>query len=246
MTHSSKLISSLFDHKNTLSSLITQSNKLAKLTGEACLIGENLKNVIFICNSEIMVTAFTHIVKGINPNVVANTVTILQYTQSEEPPKESTNNQLDVEIFILTDSNDVKAITHFKQESEKDEFDSSSKVFVIAPQTFHLSSLSRLNANIILSLESSADIIRDVFLQGIKGDKVTQGFINLSEDKCAKLTPRQKDVLELLCDGKSNKEISRDLNLAMGTIKVHIIAIFRELGVSNRTQAAMVLGSKAS
>lgn len=53
------------------------------------------------------------------------------------------------------------------------------------------------------------------------------------------LTRRQRDVLALLQRGKSNKEIARSLDLAEGTVKTHCMAIFRELGVSNRTEAAL-------
>lgn len=59
------------------------------------------------------------------------------------------------------------------------------------------------------------------------------------------LTPRQEEVLTLVNQGKSNKEIARELNLTEGTVKVHCKAIFRELGVANRTQAA-VLFSKTN
>jgi DNA-binding NarL/FixJ family response regulator len=51
------------------------------------------------------------------------------------------------------------------------------------------------------------------------------------------LTPRQIDVLTLLVQGKSTKLISRELRVATGTVKTHTAAIFRALGVSNRTQA---------
>lgn len=53
------------------------------------------------------------------------------------------------------------------------------------------------------------------------------------------LTARQLDVLRLLAVGKSNKEIARDLGMAEGTVKIHITAIFRALGVVNRTQAVL-------
>jgi DNA-binding NarL/FixJ family response regulator len=53
------------------------------------------------------------------------------------------------------------------------------------------------------------------------------------------LTRRQRDVLALLKNGKTNKEIARSLDLAEGTVKTHCMAIFRELGVSNRTEAAL-------
>jgi DNA-binding NarL/FixJ family response regulator len=51
------------------------------------------------------------------------------------------------------------------------------------------------------------------------------------------LTPRQLEVLGLLAEGLSNKQIGSHLNIAPGTIKAHIAAIFRELNASNRTQA---------
>lgn len=58
----------------------------------------------------------------------------------------------------------------------------------------------------------------------------------------AVLTPRQRGVLELLVEGKSNKAIARDLKLGEGTVKVHMAALFRNLGVRSRTAAAVVGG----
>ena len=57
------------------------------------------------------------------------------------------------------------------------------------------------------------------------------------------LTKRQLEVLALLVQGKPNKVISRELGLAQGTVKVHTAAIFRALGVSNRTEAAFAVSS---
>jgi DNA-binding NarL/FixJ family response regulator len=54
------------------------------------------------------------------------------------------------------------------------------------------------------------------------------------------LTPRQRDVLAMLRQGKSNKEIARDLDLAEITVKLHVTAILRALNVENRTQAAIL------
>lgn len=55
----------------------------------------------------------------------------------------------------------------------------------------------------------------------------------------AAVTPRQREVLELLVQGKSNKEIARALHLGEGTVKVHMAALFRTLGVSTRAAAAV-------
>ena len=53
------------------------------------------------------------------------------------------------------------------------------------------------------------------------------------------LTPRQLEVLKLLGEGLPNKLICRRLNIATGTVKVHISGIFRELGVASRLQAVV-------
>ena len=55
----------------------------------------------------------------------------------------------------------------------------------------------------------------------------------------AGLSPRQLDVLACLLRGMSNKEIGRELELAEGTVKSHIFAIFRALDVSSRAQAVI-------
>ncbi len=53
------------------------------------------------------------------------------------------------------------------------------------------------------------------------------------------LTDRETDVLQLLAQGKSNKEISRALNIAEQTVKTHVSHILDKLGVPSRTQAAL-------
>lgn len=53
------------------------------------------------------------------------------------------------------------------------------------------------------------------------------------------LTDRQLDVLALLAEGKTNRDIAWALGLAEGTIKIHVTAILKTLGVRNRTQAVI-------
>ncbi len=55
------------------------------------------------------------------------------------------------------------------------------------------------------------------------------------------LTERQGQVLSLLVQGKSNKLICRALNLAEGTVKIHVTAILRALNVTNRTEALVAV-----
>lgn len=57
----------------------------------------------------------------------------------------------------------------------------------------------------------------------------------------AGLTPREKEVLQLVAAGMSNKHVAIELDLQEKTVKHHMTQIMTKLGVANRTEAAMVL-----
>jgi DNA-binding NarL/FixJ family response regulator len=78
--------------------------------------------------------------------------------------------------------------------------------------------------------------VRNLF-EGSKGGETASREDTRVPD--AGLTRREADVLELLAGGASNREISRALFLSEKTVKAHLAAVFRKLGVTNRTQAAM-------
>jgi DNA-binding NarL/FixJ family response regulator len=58
------------------------------------------------------------------------------------------------------------------------------------------------------------------------------------------LTKSQARVLELLAEGKTNREIGQLLDVTEGTVKIHVSAIFKALNVSNRSQALLVAQGK--
>lgn len=58
------------------------------------------------------------------------------------------------------------------------------------------------------------------------------------------LTKSQARVLELLAEGKTNREIGELLDITEGTVKIHVSAIFKALGVTNRSQALLVAQGK--
>lgn len=59
----------------------------------------------------------------------------------------------------------------------------------------------------------------------------------------ATLTPTQLRVLEGLAAGRLNKQIAFDMDISIATVKAHVTAIFRKLGVINRTQAVLIAQS---
>ena len=54
-----------------------------------------------------------------------------------------------------------------------------------------------------------------------------------------RLTPRQRDILKLLCQGLANKEIALQLGMSNNTVRTHLMLAFRVLGVRSRTAAAL-------
>jgi DNA-binding NarL/FixJ family response regulator len=95
---------------------------------------------------------------------------------------------------------------------------------------------------IVVALSGSGNVlspraVRNLFEGTMRADGPEATESNPVHD--AGLTRRESDVLHLLAGGASNREISRQLFLSEKTVKAHLAAVFRKLGVSNRTQAAM-------
>lgn len=62
----------------------------------------------------------------------------------------------------------------------------------------------------------------------------------ISNPLADKLTERELQVLRGLTEGKSNKEIARDLDIQEATVKLHMKTLYRKVGAANRTQAALI------
>ncbi|MHA6722402.1 LuxR C-terminal-related transcriptional regulator [Sphingomonas sp. RS2018] len=92
-------------------------------------------------------------------------------------------------------------------------------------------------------LDEIAGNLRDIdsgatiFPAGAAPDRSIAG----ARDRIADLSPAQHAVLMALADGRSNKQIAYDLDVTEATIKAHLTAIFRKLGVTNRAQAMIAV-----
>jgi RNA polymerase sigma factor (sigma-70 family) len=58
------------------------------------------------------------------------------------------------------------------------------------------------------------------------------------EQPTKELTPRERQILALVAEGKRNREIAQTLGISEATVENHLHRIFQKLGVSNRTEAA--------
>ncbi|ALM89080.1 response regulator transcription factor [Alteromonas stellipolaris] len=70
-------------------------------------------------------------------------------------------------------------------------------------------------------------------------DEIDEAFSELV-DHVASLTPSQYKVLCFMRDGLLNKQIGYNLDIAEATVKAHVTAIFKKLGINNRTQAVLI------
>ncbi|MCP6612122.1 LuxR C-terminal-related transcriptional regulator, partial [Klebsiella pneumoniae] len=62
-------------------------------------------------------------------------------------------------------------------------------------------------------------------------------------ERIQSLTPQQFRVLMMVAEGLLNKQIAYELDVSEATIKAHVTAIFRKLGVQNRTQAVLAISA---
>lgn len=93
-----------------------------------------------------------------------------------------------------------------------------------------------------LATALEAVLFGDVWLpEGVELQEVSDDGTDQMASKLSDLTPQQYKVLQMFAEGLLNKQIAYDLGVSEATIKAHATAIFRKLGVRNRTQAVIAL-----
>jgi|SRR5579864_3357973 len=120
-------------------------------------------------------------------------------------------------------------------------------VLLSASESCNVQALAAAGARAIIP----DDIDLDVLVESLRQVAGGNGLLPLSPDQTASrkqrgsleksviaLTDRERQIMRLVSDGLSNKEIGRRLNLSDGTIKVHLHHIFQKLDVGNRTALA--------
>ena len=95
-------------------------------------------------------------------------------------------------------------------------------------------------SDIVLSVINGAiwfdSKIADIVIQALSDDKK---LLNTDVMDGYNLTDREKDVIEYICEGLTNSEISNILDVSINTVKVHVSSIIQKLGVEDRTQVVV-------
>ena len=102
---------------------------------------------------------------------------------------------------------------------------------------------SQLGAAAFIPKSSSLDEMRAALAAVRDGDGWFPDSDQSADDdlsKIASLTPAQRRILGAIRQGLLNKQIAYELDISEATVKAHITAIFRKLGVNNRTQAVLL------
>ena len=84
----------------------------------------------------------------------------------------------------------------------------------------------------LLSAKEVVDLLRIAGLSRERDRKVQRSI--------ERLTPREREVLQALADGLSDKEISENLHVGIGTVRNHLVSVFGKLGVNSRLQALVI------
>ncbi|WP_048439628.1 response regulator transcription factor [Caenimonas sp. SL110] len=136
----------------------------------------------------------------------------------------------------------VDAISLFRRASD-------AKIVVVSASEHRqeIAAATRAGASTVVSKSVSMETLRDVVHRALTDSLPEQkwirpaGSLSLGDDVERGLTVRQQEIATLLMEGHSNKEIGMRLSLAEITVKTHLTAIFRLLGVVNRTQAVVAI-----
>ncbi|WP_372885423.1 LuxR C-terminal-related transcriptional regulator [Shimia sp.] len=114
-----------------------------------------------------------------------------------------------------------------------------------------ISSVVRAGAAGFIPKHSQRDVFQTAMTTLQQGQSfIPDGYMLLDESesaskddtikRLASLTNQQARILQLICEGKLNKQIAYDLSIAETTVKAHVTAIMRKLGVQSRTQAVLI------
>ena len=141
----------------------------------------------------------------------------------------------------MEDSNGLSVLMDFRQD-----FPALPVAIVSASEEPRVyDAASQLGAAAFIPKSASLELMRQALACVREGDGWFPESAGETDDdlaRIASLTPAQRLILRQLSEGLLNKQIAYELSISEATVKAHITAIFRKLGVVNRTQAVLLAG----
>ncbi|MCU0570673.1 MAG: response regulator transcription factor [Oculatellaceae cyanobacterium Prado106] len=92
----------------------------------------------------------------------------------------------------------------------------------------------------LIEPSTTTDDSRVLHRATIAQDDSVQGHPRNAMTFSSEFTIRERDILKLMTQGKSNPEIARTLFISQSTVKTHLRSIFKKMGVEHRVQAAVI------
>ena len=142
----------------------------------------------------------------------------------------------------MEDSNGLSALMDFRQDHP------ALPVIIVSaseePRVY--AAANQLGAAAFIPKSASLDEMREALFCVREGGRCFPDSEDETDDdlaRIASLTPAQRRILGQLNEGLLNKQIAYELDISEATVKAHITAIFRKLGVVNRTQAVLLAGN---
>jgi len=141
------------------------------------------------------------------------------------------DNYTDIPVIILSASEDKK---HIRRALD---FGASGFVPKSTPPAIFVNAIKLVLSGGIYIPQNVVRRVNESTVASQGNDGSATAIDNKKVNDC--LTKRQREVLDLLAKGKQNKEIANFFGISENTVKLHVSAVFRALGVNNRTQAVI-------
>lgn len=146
-------------------------------------------------------------------------------------------NGIEATKIIKAIKNDIKIIiltSHSSEEEVINSIKAGARAYCskdINPETLAYIVLSVINGDLWFDSKVS-----DIVINALSNNSKILNNENMDNYN---LTDREKDVIEYLCEGLTNSEISKLLDVSVNTVKVHVSSIIQKLGVEDRTQVVV-------